>query len=438
VPERGGSLPQDRGARVTPAGEPPAQPELARRRGAGASLALLRGRLARVTGSGAFVPEIDGLRFVAIALVVLFHLLVNLSIKAPGTFTPPRPGGILTVVGLNGFHGVELFFVISGFVLALPFASSRLLGAPPVGLRPYFLRRLTRLEPPYVLCMVLVFAALVLGRGRSARELLPHLVASLAYLHNAVYGAESLVNNVAWSLEIEVQFYVMVPLLAQVYAIRDPRRRRAVLLAAIAASALASWLLVTPEVPRAYWSLLRFLHLFLLGFLLADIYLVDWRRAPTRSFRWDVISLLGWPALFLLWHLADGETAWGGALQGRASAASTFLFPPAVLLLYVAVFRGRLTNALITNPWLTAIGGMCYTIYLFHNPLLGVLLGATRHLPATGWYALDVLVQALIAGPALLIPCALYFLAIEKPCMRRDWPARLARRLRAAVGAARL
>ena len=55
----------------------------------------------------------------------------------------------------HGNYGVQLFFVISGFVLALPFASHYLCQTRAVSLRAYFLRRLTRLEPPYVLSMLL-------------------------------------------------------------------------------------------------------------------------------------------------------------------------------------------------------------------------------------------------------------------------------------------
>jgi len=56
----------------------------------------------------------------------------------------------------------------------------------------------------------------------------PHLLASFFYLHNMIFGAfPGAVNGVAWSLEIEIQFYVLVPMLALLFAISDPRLRRA-------------------------------------------------------------------------------------------------------------------------------------------------------------------------------------------------------------------
>src|SRR5207248_8852502 len=106
------------------------------------------------------------------------------------------------------------FFVISGFILGLPFASFYRGLGPQVSLRQYFLRRLTRLEPPYILNLAVFFALKVASQQYGFRELLPHFLSSCFYLHNLVYADESLVNTVTWSLEIEVQFYVLVPLLA--------------------------------------------------------------------------------------------------------------------------------------------------------------------------------------------------------------------------------
>ena len=105
------------------------------------STRVLRG-LSRETSSGRFIPEMDGLRFAAIAMVVLYHLNGYLMAKTAfyerGTSQPDW----LCRTALVGFHGVDLFFVISGFILALPFAAHHLAGAPSVSLRKYYLRRL--------------------------------------------------------------------------------------------------------------------------------------------------------------------------------------------------------------------------------------------------------------------------------------------------------
>ena len=140
--------------------------------------------LRRITSSGRFIPEIDGFRFLAIALVVMFHF--------DGIY-PGQSGKFFTAIAQRGLYGVQLFFTISGFILALPFASQYLTGKNPVSLRKYFLRRLTRLEPPYILSILAVFAFGLLVSGKLSLEKDGgHLLASIFYLHSLVYGAREL------------------------------------------------------------------------------------------------------------------------------------------------------------------------------------------------------------------------------------------------------
>ncbi|HMF10558.1 MAG TPA: acyltransferase, partial [Thermoanaerobaculia bacterium] len=336
-------------------------------------------------------------------------------------------------VARPGFHGVELFFVISGFILALPFASAHLRSGPPVPLGKYFLRRLTRLEPPYILCMVFLFVMLV-SAGRGARALWPHLLASLTYVHNLVYAKESLINNVAWSLEVEIQFYLLVPLLALVFAVRSRLRRRMIIVG-VGLLSLGAHILYVREDPRLSLTILNYLYFFLIGFLLADIYLVEWNRTRAGRLRWDLVSLVGWPVLFAIWNTPALAT-WA-----RGVVPEVF-FPVCTFVLYCAVFRGVITNRLFTNPWITVIGGMCYTIYLLHNYAIGWLVRFTKDL-APASYDVNLLIQGALVLPLLLIGCAVYFVLIEQPCMRPDWPIRFRKylsgllRARAPEGAAK-
>ncbi len=375
----------------------------------------------RVTANGSFIPEIDGLRFVAIVSVVVFHVAVALAIKSPAAYARPQ-ASFAAAMAWHGFRGVELFFVISGFILALPFAAHFLDGRPRVELSKYFLRRVTRLEPPYLLAMSVLFVLHATVRGSSAAQLWPHFCASLVYLHNLIYAAESPINNISWSLEIEIQFYLLVPFLSMLFAIRGRAARRMVIAGICTASMVLGWLWIAPG-DRAYLTILRFTHFFLIGFLLADVYLLEWRNSRTRSWTWDAVSIVGWPLLFITWGGGNGE---GEPLL------MTLLAPWAVLMLYCAAFRGRLSNAVITHPFLTVIGGMCYSIYLLHNPTLAILIDWTRRFAPMRWYGANLALQLAITGPALLIPCAAYFLLVEKPCMRRDWPRRLLNRVRPA------
>jgi peptidoglycan/LPS O-acetylase OafA/YrhL len=336
--------------------------------------------LSRITSGGRLIPEIDGLRFVAIISVVAFHIAeylhARLGIDAPGLLG--------TALG-NGARGVPLFFVISGFVLGRPFAMHYLQKAKAPKLKDYFLRRLTRLEPPYLIAILAVFFGLLAFTGRDESA---HLLASLGYSHNLIYGAPNPFFGLAWSLEIEVQFYCLVPLLAMIY--RLPRTaRRALLIALMFAG--ASRLFAMPD--RISYSFLGWIQCFAAGFLLADLYVDGWSLRKHWAF--DLLSFALWPAVFLL----NVPLAW-------------ILLPSLSLILYVSAFRSVIFQKFFTSPAIVTIGGMCYTIYLVHYP---VISAAGR----------------LFKNPAMFVSLALlgiaaaslvFFVLIERPCMDKNWP----------------
>lgn len=380
----------------------------------------LLARLRRGTTSGRFIPEVDGLRFVAIASVALFHLhgyLVGKSEVGELPLPLPGPGHPISAVLLHGHIGVNLFFALSGFILALPFAMHWRRGGRPVRLRTYYLRRLQRIEPPYVVSLALVFVLLVVLTGRSASELLPHLLASAAYVHNLVYSTGSAVNYVAWSLEVEVQFYILAPLMAGVFRIASPVVRRGLLVGlalaflavqAVWAGRAGGWLEL---------SLLGQGQFFVVGFLLADFYVEGWEAPPRGrgALAWDALSLAGWPLLV--------------PLMARPALAH-WVLPFAVLALYTAAFRGRWTRRAFSLPWLTAIGGMCYSIYLLHFQVISGVGRFTGRLRLGDSFALNFAVQAVLLMTAVLVVCGVFYLLVERPCMDREWPARLRGRLR--------
>src|SRR5580704_7458253 len=109
------------------------------------------GRLRRITtASHRYMAEVDGLRFIAIFSVMLFHVYFNVAHSRDFTLSASRFDFFFWPV-TNGFRGVQLFFVISGFILGLPFATQYITGGPPVKIGRFYLRRITRLEPPYIL-----------------------------------------------------------------------------------------------------------------------------------------------------------------------------------------------------------------------------------------------------------------------------------------------
>ena len=381
----------------------------------------LLSHLSRRTTSGQFIPEIDGLRFASIALVVLFHLCGYTIAKTLVVHVGGPVDNFIALLGSTGHYGVQLFFIISGFVLALPFARYRLLNGPRPQLRAYYLRRLTRLEPPYIAAMVAIFAFASLAYGVSARAMAPHLMASLGYQHNLIFGRGSTVNIVAWSLEIEVQFYLVAPLLGMVFLIPSLGARRSAIITVIAALVLIQVLWPFGQ-GRLALSLPHYLQFFLLGFLIADLYLISWQTPSRVEHVWDAVGIIAWLSLFAVWMF---------------TSTPTFVFLLLSFLIFCATFRGRLVRVVFCNLWITTIGGMCYSIYLLHYPLISALGRRTLHLGAQGGFTTHVLAQALLIVPVVLIVSAAFFVLIERPCMQKDWPQRLFEWFRADRAAVR-
>jgi peptidoglycan/LPS O-acetylase OafA/YrhL len=389
-----------------------------------------RQRLGRRTTSGRLVPEIDGLRFPAIAIVVIGHLSSFYLVR--GNYGYPTTGidSLAAAPERYAREGVYLFFIISGFVLALPFARHHVAGERRVSLKSYFLRRVTRLEPPYLLslaalCVLEIFAAAhhVAGRTGTPSEILTHFAASAAYLHSIVFGAPSTVNPPAWSLEIEIQFYTLVPLLTFLFAIRSTRWRRA----AIAVSCLAAIAMKLATIdccPRASLSLVGSLQYFLIGFLLADIYLFSPMCRLPKRFAWDVVSLLGWPMLFVLW---------------QRGVTGIVLLPFTAFIVFLAVFRGIVTNRIFSNAWITTFGGMCYSIYLVHFEMIAAVGRAVRRFgPGTGRMWVEMLIQGPVILAVTLTTCVAFYAVVERPCMDPGWPGKLAEWVRARSTTGRL
>jgi len=381
----------------------------------------LAGWLTRRTSSGRYIAEIDGLRFVAIAMVVLFHSRWRLA------DLPPQNVFDLSIA--QGRFGVELFFIISGFILALPFAAERLAGARPVRLKAFYLRRLTRLEPPYFVVLTLYF---LLGSTTHLWKLwiwsdhhdslLPRFGAGLVYAHGFLYRGE--LNPIlppTWSLEVEIQFYLLVPLLALVFTIRRTAARRALMIGGAMFAAILQWFMLEsvgflPPTGLLPPTLLSYLQFFLVGFLLADVFLLDWRQHPSQGWIWDAIGFAALLIVFIGPPPLDERIQWAHQLV---------LLPGLFACAFCAAFRGPKIRSLLTFRWIAIIGGMCYSIYLLHFPLMAMLAPHTAGLGG-GSGAANVIVQFLVLGGISLLVSAVFFAFVERPCMDPRWPQRFA------------
>jgi hypothetical protein len=273
----------------------------------------------RTTCSQAYIPEVDGLRFLAILPVLILHVTSHLLLEKgwrPGSLSGDWTGNgwVLEIVSAGG-SGVQLFFVLSGFIVALPFARHQLDNNPAPSLGNYLLRRATRIEPPYIIALTAAY--LLFHRYRFA---LPHYLAGLFYAHQFIYSARNPLNPGTWSLEAEIVFYLLAPWLSRMYRIPGSLERRCLQLALIT---LSSWTLYHQLLPfaspRVTGTFVTGLPYFLTGMLLADLY-VSGLIAKAQSVAWDIAAavaavLIVLPA-FGRRHLLDQPVSADGNLPG--------------------------------------------------------------------------------------------------------------------------
>jgi peptidoglycan/LPS O-acetylase OafA/YrhL len=364
--------------------------------------------------SSKLIPEIDGFRFFAISTVLLYHLNTHLK----RVFTSATPDyfsdSITDRVMSQGSVGVDVFFAISGFILALPFARQRLFQTAPVELKSYYIRRLTRLEPPYIISLLVLLMVHVFMLNEEFSALLPNFIASFFYVHSLVYNAWSKINPVAWSLEVEVQFYLLAPFLAIFFSIRNSIWRRVSVMLVILGSILnynLNYELI--EYLHLRKSIFMHLHQFLIGFLFADFFLTDWKELlKKKSLFFDVVGIASL-TLLLVFNVPF-------------FISNDLIFSVCLFLSFVSIFKGRLLNYFFSRSWVVIIGGMCYSIYLLHYALIAFLSNYTKiAFFSTSSYGFNYMIQFLIIIPIVLIVSSIYFVLIERPCMDREWPRKL-------------
>lgn len=370
--------------------------------------------------NGKLIPEVDGLRFLAILLVYLHHVHSFFEFSYPHKFDDITQFDGLRSWLIDGRKGVDLFFVISGFILALPFARSYLNGAPAPSLKKYFKRRLTRLEPPYMVAMVGMFLVFPLVTPMDYPFAFQSLLASLIYSHVFFYGVTSFLLSVAWSLELEVHFYVLAPLLFLVLKLPSLVRRAAIL----ATILLLPLLQAGFQTPAFY--LFHYIQFFIAGILLADIY-IHRPKIRTDNRLFTVIGLVLFSIVLFLPHVRTH-------LMQEDEITYAMLFPLAIAGFYYIVLTNPVWGKIFAWKWISLIGGMCYSIYLVHQPILSAVMKVVFRYRFSESYGLEVLLVSILCILPVMLGSVTFFLLIEKPCMDPEWPEKLRTRFKSAFG----
>lgn len=332
-------------------------------------------------------PALTGLRGVAAVLVVMHHASLDL-----GAIDLPWAGGLLR----KGYLGVDLFFVLSGFVMSMVYGAwftggalgtvaPRRTGEVAGSLAVFLVRRAGRVWPLHAA----VLAVLLVGLGLSGQAL-PSVRFTLAnFLLVQGWGVSGEINAPAWSVSTEVLAYLVFPLLAGAVL---RWRWGAVLGVAAAAALLAGCLVLAPPVGPARRGMLD-IHMnysvlpamrCLAGFLLG---MVAWRAGQVAS----VVRLASRPwmgaGVFLL------------VLELMFARADDLLVLALMPLVVVGLHRGRGWPWRLFTLWpVHGLGVLSYAIYLIHFALLPVLLDGPG--PVAGRLVLYAAATLLLAGLA--------------------------------------
>ena len=338
-----------------------------------------------------YLPGLDGMRALAVVAVMVYH--------ANSDWLP------------GGFLGVEMFFVISGYLITLLLISERE-RTYRISLRHFWLRRARRLLPALFTMVFLVTVWTAIFKNEALGALRGDVLGGFFYVSNWYQIWEGLGYTAAgdfaplrhlWSLAVEEQFYLLWPIVMIFLLGRNGTRQvaavsrwlfiGAVVLTVGVALLYYSGPIGEPNVtPEAYWWLgdrpiakIDTLYLStitrLSGILLGSAFAMVWRplaivRGPLRS-KGRLFDALAFVAI-----IGFGWLCWNTYLA-TPSGADPFLFRGGLFLAGLATLaiiaavthRGAHANRLLGNPLFRWIGTRSYGLYLYHWPIYQMIRG---------------------------------------------------------------
>lgn len=338
-------------------------------------------------GHGRFLPGIEGMRALAVGVVLLFHLDISFF------------GG--------GYLGVDLFFVISGFIISRNILSDIALGK--FTLKDFYIRRFRRLLPALLVTVLLTLIAglflLPPAELANTAESAIYAVFSLANFHfwlesgyfDAAADAKPLLHT--WSLSVEEQFYLFWP--ALLLALATTRRRVTIILMLLLFS-LAAALLWRDVIADAIFYLLPFrLHQLMAGALVAALSL---RVSNALGNLTTLVSTAGFVCVAVF-------------LSGSYSPAVGAAAVTALGCLLLLGAETRLALTLFGNRPMQWIGQRSYAIYLVHWPIIVLFKFGTD-------FALSTAERALLLA-LTLVAAAILHKYVEVPFRQRRAESRL-------------
>ncbi|MFV0337011.1 MAG: acyltransferase family protein [Chthoniobacterales bacterium] len=349
------------------------------------------------------IPELDGVRGIALGLVLIWHYGVCQAAGGdPNTWV-----GILKNALSLTWSGVDLFFILSGFLIVGILIDAR---EAPHYFKAFFTRRVCRILPVYYLILLLFppMSHLALASHNWLfKEALPFwsyfFFLQNFFMHSAGFGPNWL--GVTWSLAIEEQFYLLIPLFIRFLS---QRWLTAIFVTMIIISPLMRhWL--------GYWGNYTFplarADAIAFGALLAllvrnNVALIWLKRHRNYILSTAIVLSLGFIPL-TLWKIGIGHPL------GHLYLAIIY----AAFLLSAFVCRGGTLSRILSARSLCWLGTRSYAIYLFHQPIAGLVYGAMGYSrPRFSSLSESTIMFFCLAIVFVLAECSMR--CIERPAMQ--------------------
>jgi peptidoglycan/LPS O-acetylase OafA/YrhL len=368
--------------------------------------------------SAARIAYADAFRAIAILAVVASHFIKITHIQIHGR---------ARLLEWLGVWGVDCFFVLTGYLLGKPYLRAIVNAARLPSVREFFARRLFRIYPLYLVCLVFsVLVAVFSGAAPSIGDVLAHLTMS----HGLIARYITQINGPLWTMSVDAQFYVLLPIVA--FCVMLPLRNRPVdqrvrgvwvfLSAVILLSVLERLITLTRIMPHTDWDHIAALSRNVIGmaseFAIGALVAFREMRSPVPSQKKGVYGLvvLGGLLFLTLLPLIEHKAHSVNALTAMYTVNDLIGGISAGLLLYGCIRGdfGYLTRVVFSRT-VAEVAALSYAIYLVHYPFI-------THAADVYHRSLAKPSVALVFSIAVAVPIALVAYAghrwVEKPFLR--------------------
>lgn len=344
----------------------------------------------------------------------------------------PAPLAFLQFVPETGFIGVHLFFFLSGFVITYPFVRARASARPDPTWGHFAWRRFIKIVPSYLLSIAVAYAIGYAATQSTGAPAWKEVLAHVFFVHTWWQQTSGAINGVLWTLAVEVQFYLVFPIVWWCFSRRPIVTAFTMIAIALAWRTWAHACCYQHGFPLMVENLPGYLDVFAFGMLVAMLYVRFRERVRGPRLRAAATVLAAAGIAFLVALLQNlyafrAEDQWSMVWQVDKRTLLALAFAAIAL---GSLWSARPVQLALANAPLKFLALISYNLYLYHQLIARELF--TRHVPpfaAAPQYDPHWQVEYTIVAFAVSIAAAAlvtYF--IERPLLQLPQP-RLTRRV---------